>query len=316
MTQHASEPTRVLVTGGYGFLGRTTFAHLDRTPGIHAYRASSREYDLQDPGAVDRLFQAIQPEVVVHTAAHLGGIDYVATHPATVLAANLAIDRNVVTACTAYNVRRCVAVGSAVVYPPPEGDARCHREEDINHGHPQRGVAAYGYAKRTLARLLEYAGTEHGLRWSFLIMNNLFGPDYDLTTAHPHVIPAIFRKMADARARNAETVPLLGSGEQQREFLYVPDAAQIVTRMVCKDVAAETVNLPSNGEMSIKELARLIAELVGYRGTITWSEPEMGGATRRCLDTHRFETRFGEEDLTPFAAALTETIASFTERFP
>jgi GDP-L-fucose synthase len=301
-----SRPVRVLITGGGGFLGSHLVERV-RGEGLEPFVARRRDHDLTSARDVERLFEAVQPELVIHLAAEVGGIGANRENPGRYWYANLMMGAHVLEQSRISGVRKLVLLGTICSYP--KFAPVPFREEDLWNGYPEETNAPYGVAKKALLVGAQGYREQYHLDSVFLLPVNLYGPgdNFDLKTSH--VIPALIRKMIEAHERREPEVVLWGNGSATREFLYVEDCAEGVWRAAQHYDGAEPVNLGTGDEISIRELAELIAELTGYDGDIVWDTTKPNGQPRRRLDVSRAEQLFGFRATTPFRAGLERTIA-------
>ena len=301
----------VLVTGGAGFLGSHLVERL-RATGEEPFVARSEEYDLTDPGATERLFGDARPHIVFHLAAEVGGIGANASRPGRYWYANLAMGLNVLEASRRAGVSKLLLVGTVCSYP--KDTPVPFREDHLWAGFPEETNAPYGVAKKALLVGAQAYREQYGLRSIYLLPANLYGPrdDFDLETAH--VIPALVRKMVNARERGDQAIVLWGDGSPTREFLYVEDCAEALMLAADRYEAAAPVNVGTGVEISIRELAGLIADVTGYAGEIRWDPSRPNGQPRRRLDVSGAEELLGFRASTPLRDGLERTVAWWRER--
>ena len=296
----------MLITGGGGFLGSHLVERV-RGEGLEPFVARRRDYDLTNAGDVERLFEAAQPELVIHLAAEVGGIGANRDNPGRYWYANLMMGAHVLEQSRVAGVDKLVLLGTICSYP--KFAPVPFREEDLWNGYPEETNAPYGVAKKALLVGAQGYREQYQLDSVFLLPVNLYGPrdNFDLETSH--VIPALIRKMVDAQEHGAHEVVLWGDGSPTREFLYVEDCAEGISLAAKHYDGAEPVNLGTGEEISIRELAELTAELTGYEGEIVWDTTKPNGQPRRRLDVSRAVELFGFRARTPFRAGLERTIA-------
>jgi GDP-L-fucose synthase len=301
---------RALVTGGNGFLGSHLVDRL-RIAGEDPFVASRNECDLVDAGSTWRLFDAARPEVVFHLAAEVGGIGANRANPGRYWYANLAMGLNVLEASRRTAVQKLVLVGTVCAYP--KITAVPFRERDLWSGYPEETNAPYGIAKRALLTGAWGYREQFGLSVIYLIPANLYGPrdNFDMETSH--VVPAIIRKTVEARESGARSVILWGDGSPTREFLYVEDCAEALVLAAKHYDGSEPVNLGTGHEISIRDLAVLIAETTGFEGELSWDTTRPGGQPRRLLDVSRAATSFGFRARTSLSVGLERTVAWYLE---
>jgi len=259
----------VLVTGGGGFLGSHLVERL-RAGGTEPVVARRRDYDLTRAADAERLFAEAEPELVFHLAAEVGGIGANRANPGRYWYANLAMGLNVLEAARVHETRKLVLLGTVCAYPKHANVP--FREDELWDGYPEETNAPYGVAKKALLVGAQGYREQYGLDVVYLLPVNLYGPgdNFDLETSH--VIPALVRKMVEAREHGEGTVTLWGDGSPTREFLYVEDCAEGLVLAAERYDDPDPVNLGSGEEVTIRELAGLVAEATGYEGQLEWDE--------------------------------------------
>ena len=306
---------RVLVTGGAGFLGRHLCELIRAREPAALIVPRSAECDLTEQADVRRLFAQDTPEVVLHLAAEVGGIGANRENPGRYWYANAMMGLNLLEEARKANLKRYVQVGTICSYPNLTPVP--FREEELWNGYPEVTNAPYGVAKKSLIVGADAYRRQYGLPAISLLPVNLYGPhdNFDLQTSH--VIPALIRKMVEAVDRGNDRVSAWGSGRASREFLFVRDAADGILAATERyepadaggELGGDPVNLGSGREIAIRDLADLIAEVVGFTGEIVWDASKPDGQPRRCLDTTRAAERFGWTAATDFRDGLAETVA-------
>jgi len=299
--------SRVLVTGGSGFLGSHVVEELMRRGSAHVEKPRSSEVDLTDARATERLFAESKPDLVVHLAARVGGIGANRRFPGTFFRDNMSMGLNVLEAARQVATRKVVVTATICAYP--KFAAVPFREDDLWSGYPEETNAPYGIAKKALLVMAQAYRQEFGSNFVTLLPVNLYGPrdHFDLETSH--VIPAMIHKFAQAKQNAAREVVLWGDGSPTREFLFVRDAARGIVDAALYYNEPEPVNLGAGFEISMGELASLVAHKVGYSGAIRWDPTRPNGQPRRMLDVSRARERFGFVAETRFSEGLDETIA-------
>ncbi|HEY7207773.1 MAG TPA: GDP-L-fucose synthase [Gaiellaceae bacterium] len=298
----------VLVTGGGGFLGSHLVERL-RADGEEPFVARRRDYDLTSAEQTARLFEDASPDTVIHLAAEVGGIGANRANPGRYWYANLAMGLNVLEQSRLADVRKVVLLGTICSYP--KHTPVPFHESELWNGYPEETNAPYGIAKKALLVGAQSYREQYGLDAIYLLPVNLYGPrdNFDLETSH--VIPALIRKMVEARESGAGEIVLWGDGSPTREFLYVEDCAEGIVLAARDYDGAEPVNLGTGAEISIRDLAETIAELTGYDGEVVWDASRPNGQPRRQLDTTRARELFGFHARTELRDGLERTIAWF-----
>jgi len=298
---------RILVTGGAGFLGRQVVDRLCRA-GAQREKITvprSRECDLRDLASCQRV--AAEQDIIVHLAAHVGGIGLNREKPAELFYDNLMMGAQLIHAAWEAGVQKFVCVGTICAYPKftPVPFA----EDNLWDGYPEETNAPYGIAKKALLVQLQAYRQQYGFDGIYLLPVNLYGPEDNFDPSSSHVIPALIRKVHDAQQRDEKRVSVWGDGSPTREFLYSTDAALGITMATQAYDKPEPVNLGTNQEISIRELAETICELMEFAGEIVWERDKPNGQPRRCLDTGRARAEFGFEAEVDFREGLKNTIA-------
>ena len=304
---------RVLVTGGSGFLGTHLVERL-RRDGLDPVVAHRSDYDLTIPSDVERLFEDTRPELVFHLAAEVGGIGANRANPGRFWYSNLLMGTHVLEQSRRAGVEKLILVGTICAYP--KFAPVPFREEDLWNGYPEETNAPYGIAKKALLVGARAYRDQYGLNSIYLLPVNLYGPGDKTDLDSSHVIPALIRKMIDARERGQSEVELWGDGSPTREFLYVEDCAEAIALAAARYDGADPVNVGTGAEISIRELAELVVELTGYEGEIVWDTTKPNGQPRRRLDTERAADLFGFRASTPLREGLERTIAWYRAAIP
>ncbi|MEX2144525.1 MAG: GDP-L-fucose synthase [Anaerolineales bacterium] len=297
---------RVTVTGGGGFLGSFIVENLRARGAKEIFVPRRRDYDLVQTGEISRMLDAANADVIIHAAALAGGIGVNRERPADFFYTNLMMGAPLMHQAWERGVKKFVALGTICSYP--KFAPIPFREEDLWEGYPEETNAPYGLAKKMLLVQAQAYRQQYGFNAIFLLPVNLYGPrdNFDLETSH--VIPALIHKFIEAEERKDKQVELWGDGSPTREFLYVEDAAEGVVLAAERFEGSEPVNLGSGREISIKDLAEMIARLIGYEGEFVWNTDKPNGQPRRLLDVSRAESFFGFRAGTDFEEGLRKTI--------
>jgi GDP-L-fucose synthase len=287
-----------MVTGGAGFLGRRIVAALEER-GAKPIVIRSADYDLTKPDRVRAALEDHTPQYLIHAAAVVGGIGANRAHPAKFFHDNAVMGIHLIHEAWQAGVEKMVVIGTVCSYP--KHTPVPFKEEDLWNGYPEETNAPYGLAKKMLLVQLQAYRQEHGFNGVMVIPTNLYGPgdNFDLETSH--VIPAIIRKCLEAKEQGSDEVVLWGTGTPTREFLYVDDAAEGIVRVLERYDDPEPINLGGGEEISIRDLAELIAEVSGFEGRFLWDESKLDGQPRRRVSVSR-----AAADLLPKVTNLSE----------
>lgn len=334
---HFWSDKRVIVTGGAGFLGSFVVEKLIARGAADILVPRIEFYDLTDRDDICRLLDdammppaqrpvhlniagfnpsdlaAFQPSnlIIVHLAAHVGGIGANREHPAEFFYDNLMMGVELMHQAWKRGVGKFVAIGTVCAYP--KFTPVPFKEDDIWNGYPEETNAPYGLAKKMLLVQAQAYRQQYGFNAIYLLPVNLYGPrdNFDLNSSH--VIPALIRKCLEAQQRGDKEIVAWGDGSPTREFLYVEDAAEGILTAAEKYNGAEPVNLGSGYEISIKDLTEMIIRLTGFQGKLTWDTTKPNGQPRRGLDVSRAYKYFGWKAQMPFEEGLRRTIEWYKE---
>ncbi|MCS7260517.1 MAG: GDP-L-fucose synthase [Anaerolineae bacterium] len=297
---------RVLVTGGAGFLGRYVVQALRARGCRHIIVPRRETCDLRVEANIIRLFEAERPHIVIHLAAVVGGIGANRARPGEFFYDNLIMGAQLMEQARRFAVDKFVAIGTICAYP--KYTPLPFREENLWDGYPEETNAPYGLAKKMLLVQAQAYRQQYGFNAIYLLPVNLYGPGDNFDPATSHVIPALIRKCVEAVERGDDHIVVWGDGSPTREFLYVEDCAEAIVLATERYNAPDPVNIGAGFEISIKELAELIAELTGFRGRIVWDTSKPNGQPRRCLDVSRAWHAFGFRARTEFREGLRRTV--------
>jgi GDP-L-fucose synthase len=336
---------RIIVTGGGGFLGSFVVEKLIERGAKEILIPRKKDYDLTNRDDISRLLSdallpadkvpshlqlsnlppsnlptlrqaqgtAFQPSdlIVIHLAAHVGGIGANREHPAEFFYENLMMGVELMHQAWKMGVGKFTALGTVCAYP--KFTPVPFREEDLWIGYPEETNAPYGLAKKMMLVQSQAYREQYGFNSIFLLPVNLYGPRDNFDPASSHVIPALIRKSLEAQKRGDKEMIAWGDGSPTREFLYVEDAADAIVTATERYNDSAPVNLGSGYEISIKDLNETISRLTGFEGRIIWDTSKPNGQPRRGLDTSRAEQLFGWKAQMDFEEGMKRTIAWYRE---
>jgi GDP-L-fucose synthase len=296
----------VVVTGGAGFLGSFVVEQLRAKDCRAVVVPSSRDYDLVEMDAVRRLYADANPDVVIHLAARVGGIGANQANPGRFFYDNLMMGSQLIEVGRQRGLKKFVAIGTICAYPKYAPIP--FKEDDLWAGYPEETNAPYGLAKKMMLVQSQAYRQQYGFNSIVLFPVNLYGPrdNFDLETSH--VIPALIRKCAEARHNGKSEIVLWGDGTPTREFLYVEDAAKGILLAAEQYNDSQPLNLGTGEEISIKDLADIIAAELGFQGRIVWDHTKPNGQPRRCLDVSRIKQTIGFQAAHSLRQGLKKTI--------
>lgn len=298
--------TRVVVTGGAGFVGSHLVEQL-RQRGDEVFVPRRKDYDLTTMEDTARLFADAEPELVFHLAAEVGGIGANRANPGRYWYANLMMGAHILEQTRLHETPKLVIAGTICAYP--KFAPIPFKEDDLWNGYPEETNAPYGVAKKAVLVGAQAYRAQYGVNAVFLLPVNLYGPrdNFDLETSH--VIPALIRKMVEAERTGADEIVLWGDGSPTREFLYVDDCVRGLLLAADRYDGDAPVNLGTGEEITIRGLANLVRDATGYRGEIVWDTSRPNGQPRRKLDTSRAAELFGFEAEVLLAEGIPRTVA-------
>jgi len=308
------EGKRILVTGGAGFLGKRVVDKLRAGSPSSIFIPRRTEYDLVEQKNVARVYEDARPDIVVHIAAEVGGIGANRANPGRFFYNNLMMSTQLMEYGRRFGVEKFVAIGTICAYP--KFTPIPFKEENLWDGYPEETNAPYGMAKKMLLVQAQAYRQQYDFNAIYLLPVNLYGPEDNFDPETSHVIPAMIKKCVDAVNKNSTEIVLWGTGTPSREFLYVDDAAQAIVLATERYNGADPVNIGSGMEITIKDLAQLIAKLTNFKGRLVWDPAQPDGQPRRALDVSKAETFFGFRARTPFEEGLRRTINWYKSKLP
>jgi len=297
---------RVIVTGGAGFLGSYVVEKLKDRGCRNIFVPLVEDYDLTREKNIIRLYKDYPADIVIHLAAVVGGIGANRENPGSFYYDNMVMGAMLIEYSRQFNVGKFVAIGTICAYP--KFTPVPFKEENLWDGYPEETNAPYGLAKKMMLVQSQSYRTQYGFNSIFLLPLNLYGPRDNFNPNSSHVIPALIKKFVEAVEEDKDEIVCWGTGKPTRGFLYVEDAAEGILLAAGKYNKSEPVNLGSDLEISIKDLAELIARFCGFKGKIKWDTSNPNGQPRRKLDTSRAEREFGFKAKMDFEEGLKRTI--------
>lgn len=294
----------VVVTGGYGFLGSHLVKRLEELKPKKIIVPRHEKFDLREYKSCLEVFKGA--DIVIHLAGNVGGIGYNQDKPAELFDDNILMGVNIMRAAKAQGVKKAVILGTICAYP--KFTPTPFKEKNLWNGYPEETNAPYGLAKKMLLVQSQAYRKEFGFNSIYLLPVNLYGPGDNFDPSSSHVIPALIKKFIEAKEKNLNEVVIWGSGKPTREFLYVEDAARGIIMATEKYNKSEPINLGSGHEISIKDLANQISEIIGFSDKIVFDRTKPDGQPRRRLDVTKAKKEFGFRAKTRFKRGLKMTI--------
>ena len=300
------EDKRVIVTGGAGFLGSYVVEKLKERGCRNIFIPRSKDYDFTKEANIIRLYKDYPCDIVIHLAAVVGGIGANRENPGKFFYDNLVMGAMLMEYARQYKVDKFVAIGTICAYP--KFTPVPFKEEDLWNGYPEETNAPYGLAKKMMLVQSQAYRTQYGFNSIFLLPLNLYGPRDNFNPKSSHVIPALIKKFVEAEGEGKDEVVCWGTGKPTRGFLYAEDAAEGILLAAERYNKSDPVNLGTDLEIPIKDLAELISRLVGFKGKIKWDTSKPDGQPRRKLNTSRAEKEFIFKAKMDFEEGLKRTI--------
>ena len=296
----------VVVTGGAGFLGSFVVDALRKRGCERVFVPRSREYDLRREADIDRMIDDARPDMILHLAAVVGGIGANRLNPGKYFYDNAIMGLQLIERSRVFGVAKFVAVGTICAYP--KFTPVPFREDDLWNGYPEETNAPYGLAKKMMLVQAQSYRAQYGTNAIYLLPVNLYGPRDNFDLQSSHVIPALIRKCIEAKESGARSILLWGDGSPSREFLYVEDAAEGILLAAERYDGDLPINLGTQREVVIRDLARMVADATGFDGEIEWDTTQPNGQPRRCLDISRARELLGFEPKVSLEEGIRRTV--------
>ena len=297
---------KVIVTGGAGFLGKFVVKKLKDRNCKDIFIPIIEEYDLRNLETIKKMYRDAKADVVIHLAAVVGGIGANRENPGSFFYDNLIMGIQLMEQARLTGIEKFVALGTICAYP--KYTKVPFKEEDLWDGYPEETNAPYGLAKKMSLVQSQAYRQQYGFNSIFLLPVNLYGPGDNFNPKSSHVIPALIKKFYDAKINNQSEVIVWGTGKATREFLYVEDCAEAIVLATEKYDKPDPVNIGAGFEISIKDLAEKIRQIIGFKGKIVWDTSKPDGQPRRCLDTSKAYAEFGFKAKVSFDEGLKKII--------
>ncbi len=303
---------KILITGGNGFLGSFLIEKLLKRGVLRSaiFTPHASELDLVKYENCEKAVKG--QDVIIHLAAVVGGIGANRAHPGKFFYENLMMGVQLMEVARKAGVQKFVAVGTVCAYP--KFTPVPFKEDDLWNGYPEETNAPYGLAKKMLLVQAQSYRQEYGFNAIYLLPVNLYGPRDNFDPESSHVIPALIKKVADAKKEEKDFIEVWGTGKATREFLYVEDAAEGIALATERYEKPDPVNLGSGMEISIKDLVQTICHIMDFKGEIRWDSSKPDGQPRRVLDVSRAKREFGFEARVNFEEGLRRTIDWYLEQ--
>ncbi|GIW63100.1 MAG: GDP-L-fucose synthase [Patescibacteria group bacterium] len=304
---------KILLTGGNGFVGQHVYKKLlekgAKKENILIPR--SKDYDLRKKEVCEKVTRNIN--IVIHLAGNVGGIGYNREYPGSLFYDNITMGVNLIEASRINNVKKFVCISTICAYP--KYTPVPFKEEFLWNGYPEETNAPYGIAKKVLLVMLQAYKQQYKFNGIYLLPVNMYGPGDNFEPEKSHVIPALIRKIYEAKLKNQDHIIVWGTGKASREFLYVEDAAEGIVLATEKYNKPDPVNLGAGFEIKIKDLVKLLVKLMDFKGKIVWDKTKPDGQPRRMLDTSKAYKEFGFKAKTKFEEGLRKTIDYFVKNY-
>lgn len=304
---------KILLTGGHGFVGKHVLSYLKKE-GLHENQIVIPDHtkqDLRDMSVCMTVTQNI--DIVIHLAGNVGGIGYNQKNPGSLFFDNIALGINLIEASRLNQVKKFVCVGTVCSYPKVVPIP--FQEKNLWSGYPEETNAPYGIAKKALLVMLDAYRKQYNFNGIYLIPVNMYGPGDTFSPQRSHVIPAIIRKVYEAKKTKKDFINVWGDGQATREFLYVKDFAEAIILATKKYNKPDPLNIGTGVEISIYELTNKIVNIMEYTGKIVWDSSKPNGQPRRCIDISKAVKELNFVSKTSFNTGLLETIQWYIQAY-
>jgi GDP-L-fucose synthase len=278
---------RIFVAGHRGLVGSAIVRALEKHGFKNILLRTHKELDLLNTLAVERFFNTERPEVVILAAARVGGIQANIDHPAEFLYENLVIQNNVIHQCYFHKVKKFCFLGSSCIYP--RECPQPMKEEYLMTGPLEPTNEGYALAKIAGLKMVEFYCRQYDFPGISVMPCNLYGTNDSFDPVHSHVLSALVRRFVDAAASGTDSVTLWGTGKARREFMHVDDAAEAILFLMEHYDSPQIINLGCGENITIKELACLVARKASFEGAIHWDRSKPDGMLRKCLDISKMK---------------------------
>jgi GDP-L-fucose synthase len=305
---------KILITGAAGFLGKNLITNLTekrKIPKENLFLPTREELNLIKWEDCKKAVEG--QEVIIHLAAKVGGIGFNKEKPGELFYDNIMMGVQLIEAARQAGVEKFVAIGTICAYP--KFASIPFREENLWEGYPEETNAPYGLAKKMLLVQSQAYRQQYNFNSIYLLPVNMYGPGDNFDLASSHVIPALIKKVWEAKKEGKECIEVWGTGQATRGFIYVKDAAEGIILAAERYDKSDPVNLGTSIEISIKDLVETICKLMDFRGSVKWDASKPDGQPRRCLDVSKAEKEFGFLAKTSFEQGLLETIDWFERSY-
>lgn len=299
---------KIIITGGSGFLGSFLVKKYlaEGLPQENIFIPRSKDYDLRVKEDIERMFDNFNADKVIHLAANVGGIGYNKANPATLFYDNMIMGTQLMELSRLRGIKKFVGIGTICAYP--KFTPVPFKEENLWNGYPEETNAPYGLAKKLMLVQGQALRQQYGLDAIYLLPVNLYGPRDNFDPERSHVVPALIKKIYDAKESGQDSITVWGTGKASREFLYVEDAAEGIFLASEKYNKPDPVNLGAGYEITIKDLVEKLCQLMDFKDKIIWDKSKPDGQPRRCLDVSKSKKEFGFKSRTSFEEGLQKTI--------